>query len=188
MFLINCQMFWVLLVIHEGLLLNGHLNCFTLYYNTLIPYQPPCIVPNGNVSGNGNGNWNGNGNGNDNGYGNDNDNDNDNDNGKDNENDNHNENGWQVQTLYKQHEMNTLTILDFFLSVIILFVISLSSLSLEASLVASSWSIAQMQAYFPPRSWKCSLIMEAMTWSLWAYFPSGSCKFYLIVESMNRSL
>ena len=46
---------------------------------------------------------------------------------------NGNVNECQVKTLYKQHEMKTLTILDLFLSAIILFVISISSLSLEAS-------------------------------------------------------
>ena len=56
------------------------------------------------------------------------------------ENDNGNGNGneWQVPTLYKQHEMKTLTIFDYFLLAIILFAISLSSLSLEVNLEA--WS------------------------------------------------
>ena len=59
-----------------------------------------------------------------------------NDSGNGNVNDNENE--WQVPTLYKQHEMKTLTILDFFLSAIILSAISLSSISLEVNLLA--WS------------------------------------------------
>ena len=69
-----------------------------------------------NVSGNDNGKWkmandSGNGNGSGNGIG--------------NGNGNINGNEWKVPTLYKQHEMKTLTILDFFLSSIILFSISL---------------------------------------------------------------
>ena len=78
--------------------------------------------------------------------------------------------------------METLTILDLFLSTIILFTISLSSLSLEYSLVARSWEISRMRASFPLSSWKCSLIMETMNWYLWAYFPSSSLKWSLIME------
>ena len=63
------------------------------------------------TNGSGNVNDSGNGSGNGKGYGNDNE--------------------CQVSTLYKQHEMKTLTILDFFLSAIILFAVSLSSLSLD---------------------------------------------------------
>ena len=51
---------------------------------------------------------------------------------------NGNGNEWQVPTIYLKHEMKTLTILDFFLSAIVLFALSLISLSLEDSLVA--WS------------------------------------------------
>ena len=78
---------------------------------------------NGDISGNGNGKWQM-----------ANDSGNVNVSGKKNVNGNVNE--WQVPILYKQHELKTLTILDLFLLEIIVFTMSLRSLSLEASLVA----------------------------------------------------
>ena len=66
-----------------------------------------------------------------------------------NEKGNGNVNECQVTTLYKQHEMKTLTILDLFLSAIILFAVSLISLSLEAILVAWRLDIARMRESLP---------------------------------------